>query len=147
MGSTSLAAAATYGLTLTTPAASVAYVHLRPALFSSSASYTKITLIEAPTFTPGTAGTPINRNRNSSRASACTYTFGATYASGGTVLDMTSVGSGGNPSARTGGSTGADAEIVLKPSTTYFFLIDNPTGGATSTEIWNLFWYEEDIGA
>ena len=146
-GQTSLAAAATYSLTLTTPAASVAYVHLRPAMLSSSASYAKMTILEAPTFTAGTAATPYNRNRNSATAASTVYKYNAGYTSGGTALDLFTVGTGGNPTARSGGSAGADQELVLKPATTYLFLIDNPTGGATSNIAWQLFWYEETAGA
>lgn len=146
-GSTSIAAAGTYALTLTTPAASAAYVHLRPTLLSSSASFITMSVIEAPTFTAGTDGTEINRNRNSSAAAGTVYKFNAGYTSGGTVIAMLTAGSGGNPVARAGGMTGAEAELVLKPSTTYLFKIDNPTGGATSTVTWELFWYEEAYGA
>jgi len=146
MGQTSLAAAGVYSLTLTTPAASVGYIHLRPAFFSSSTSYAKMSIIEAPTFTAGTASTPINRNRNSLTAPTAVYKYNAGYTTGGTVLDITTVGTGGNPTARAGGGVGADAEIVLKPVTTYLFYIENPTGGATSNITWNLFWYEELVG-
>ena len=146
MGSTSLAANASYGVTITTPAATTGFVHYRPALISSSASYIGITLLEAPTVSGGTAGTIINRERNSAATSGAAYKYGVTYTSGGTVLDMTSVGSGGNPPARSGGSLGGDVEIVFKPETTYIVLINNPSGGATTTVIWNLFWYEETMG-
>lgn len=140
-GSASIAAAGVYSLTLTTPAAG--FIHLRPSMFSSSASFVKISIIEAPVFSAGSAGTSINRNRNVATASTVAYKYAATYTSGGTVIDMTTVGTGGNPTARSGGSTGAEAELVLIPSTTYLIYIDNPTGGATSTVTWNLFWYEE----
>jgi len=143
MGQVSLAAAGVYSLTITTPAAAAGYIHLRPAFFSSSASYAKMSIIEAPTFTAGTAATPVNRNRNSTRAAGAVYKYNAGYTSGGTVLDITTVGTGGNPTARSGGGVGADAEIVLKPETTYLIYIENPAGGATSNITWNLFWYEE----
>jgi len=146
MGQVSLAAAGVYSLTLTTPAASAGYIHLRPAFFSSSTSYAKMSIIEAPTFTAGTAATPVNRSRNSLTAPTAVYKYNAGYTSGGTVLDITTVGTGGNPTARAGGGVGADAEIVLKPETTYLFYIENPTGGATSNITWNLFWYEELVG-
>jgi len=146
-GQVSLAAAAVYSLTLTTPAASSAYVHLRPAFFSSSASYAKMSILEAPVMTAGTAATPTNRNRNSATSATSVYTYNATYTSGGTLVDLYTVGTGGNPTARAGGGVGADAELVLKPATTYLFLIDNPTGGATSNIAWSLFWYEKSRGA
>lgn len=146
MGSTSLAANANYGVTILTPAATVGFVHYRPALISSSASYIGVTLLEAPTVSGGTPGTIINRERNNTAASGCTYKYGVTYTSGGTTLDMTSAGSGWTPPARAGGAMGSDVELVLKPETTYILLINNPTGGATTTVIWNLFWYEETMG-
>ena len=145
MGGASLAANANYGLTITTPAANVKYVHFRPALLSSSASYVKATLYEAPTFTAGTAGTPINRNRNSTTVAASTYAFGATYTSGGTIIDIAAFG-GGVEGKGGGQSSGAEQELVLKPSTTYLLWIQNPSTGATTQLVWNLFWYEEDAG-
>lgn len=146
MGSASLAANTSYGVTITTPAASSGYVHYRPALITSSASYLGVTVIEAPTVTGGSDGTIVNRERNSTTASACAYKYNVTYSSGGIVLDMFSIGSGGSPQSRAGGGSGGDIELVLKPSTTYIVLINNPSGGATTTVIWNLFWYEESMG-
>lgn len=146
-GTASVAANAEYSLTLTTPAASSGYVHYRPARVASSASYMEVSLIEAPTFTAGTGGAEINRNRNKANAAATAYAYGATYTSGGTVLDIITIGSGGRPSRIGGGSGGADEEIVLKPSTTYLIRGVNPAGGATSVFSWQLFWYEETMGA
>lgn len=146
-GTASVNAAAEYSLTLTTPAASSGYVHYRPARVASSASYMEVSLIEAPTFTAGTGGAEINRNRNSAAAATAAYAYGATYTSGGTVLDIITLGTGGRPSRIGGGSAGADEEIVLKPSTTYLIRGVNPSGGATTTFSWALFWYEETSGA
>ena len=146
VGSVSLVAGAFYDLTLTTPAASVGYVHYRPARFGSSASYCKASIIEAPTFTAGTAATPTNRNRNSTRAAGTVYKYNAGYTSGGIVLDSIAIGSGGNPNARGGGSDGSAEEIVFKPATTYLIRIENLAGGAKSDISWNLFWYEEANG-
>lgn len=145
-GKVSILANAEYSLTLTTPEASAGYVHFRPARVASSASYMEITLLEAPVFSAGTGGDEINRNRNSTRAAGAAYAYGATYTSGGTVLDVTTLGTGGNPSRIGGGSDGADNEIVLKPSTTYLLQAKNPAGGATTTFSWELFWYEEPFG-
>src|SRR5512145_158457 len=82
-GTAPVNAAAEYSLTLTTPAASAAYVHYRPARVASSASYMEISLIEAPTFSAGTGGAEVNRNRNSTTAATAAYAYGATYTSGG----------------------------------------------------------------
>lgn len=143
-GSASVAANAEYSLTLTTPA--TGRIHFRPARVSSSASYMSVSLIEAPVFTAGTGGAEVNRNRNSLRAADVAYAYGATYTSGGTVLDIITLGSGGVPSRVSGGSGGAEEEIVLKPSTTYLIQGSNPAGGATTVFSWALFWYEELLG-
>jgi hypothetical protein len=140
MGLFSLNANASYVLQLTTGA--VGFVHLRPAMISSSASCVTITTIEAPVFTAGTAGTSINRNRNSLTASGVNYRYAATYTSGGTVLDMMVAG-GGTEGKGGGQQQGAEHEIVLKPSTTYLIQISNPAAGATTAIVFNLFWYEE----
>jgi hypothetical protein len=140
MGQTSLAANASYTLQLTTPAAG--FVHLRPALISSSASCVTISIIEAPTFTAGTLGAAINRNRNSLIASTAVYRYAATYTSGGTVIDI-GVAGGGTEGKAGGQQNGAEHELVLKPGTSYLIQISNPAAGATSNIVWNLFWYEE----
>ncbi len=145
-GSATVNTGAETTLLLTTPASSSAYVHYRPSTVASVSSPVTVTLYEAPTATGGSAGTPTNRNRNSDRAATVVYKYGASYSSGGTVLDISSVGSGGNPVSRSGGASGQDLEFVLKPETTYAIRIVNPAGGANSTVVWSLFWYEEDSG-
>lgn len=146
IGSATVNTGAETTLLLTTPAASVAYVHYRPASIASSASYVESTLYEGATVSGGTDGAEINCNRNSSITAGTVYKYGATYTSGGTIKGLQTVGSGGNPTARTGGSAGQDLELVLKPSTTYALRIVNPAGGANSVVSWTLFWYEEPEG-
>jgi hypothetical protein len=58
------------------------------------------------------------------------------------IVDTLSVGTG-NASNRSGGSGGANQEIVLEPNTSYVLNVVN-TGAATATDVdLNLFYYEE----
>jgi hypothetical protein len=141
----SISAGSTYDIRIVTPAAAVGYVHFRPALFASSANLAQITLTEAGTSTGGSAATPLNQNRNSSKTPNVGCTVGVTGTPGTPVIDLVNVGSGGSPSATRGGGGGGgeNDEVVLKAGTVYILRIAN-IGSTTATVVsYNVFWYEE----
>jgi len=140
----SLAAGATETTVITT-GPTTKYVHLRPAVFASTANLAEVTITEGATVTGGTALTVVNQNRNSALTTTAIVKQGVTISVAGTLeVGKYSIGSGGIPSApKSGGSVGADNEIVLKPSTAYTIEIKN-VGSTTATVVYaNLFWYEE----
>jgi hypothetical protein len=94
--------------------------------------------------TEGTAQAIINRNRNSSETSSITdFKKNTTTTPSGTVVDIDGFGSAGTPSARSGGSSDANHELVLKRDTAYTILL---TPSAETSVNLKLFWYEEDEG-
>jgi hypothetical protein len=143
----SLAGDATYSIGFVTPnKASNAYIHFRPALFYASANNMRIELYEGAALAGGSAGAPVNLNRNSETASKVTSTLGATTATGGTLIWQDVSGAGSSPSNRTGGaSSGAEHERVLKPATSYRITVTNGPSTA-SVGYYELFWYEEGNG-
>jgi len=140
----SLAATATETASFTT-GPSAKYVHMRPALFTSTANLIEVVILEGATVTGGSALSAINQNRNSATVATASAKKGVTVSVAGTVeVGRYLIGSGGVPSApKSGGSAGADNEIVFKPSTTYTIAITN-VGSVTATIGYaGLFWYEE----
>jgi hypothetical protein len=91
--------------------------------------------------------TVYNRNRNSAEITTIDGVYvSPTESVAGAVLWNTSVGSGGSPQSRSGGSlTGESDEWVLKPNEEYVIEIANSSGSNSVVNI-NLFWYEEDEG-
>lgn len=119
------------------------YIHWRPAGISTSAAGLGYRLYEASTnISGGSVVTPVNRNRDSSKKSQMTIYQGAT-ATEGTLIQSMNFGTSGNPVAASGGSGGADHELVLAPNTAYTISLVN-LGGANSSVTWDFFWYEED---
>lgn len=102
------------------------------------------TAVEAPTLTTGnTAFTPVNLSRvGTPPASTSILKTNPTSISGGTTLRSYYVSGGTGGTAR-GGSDDKDIEIVLKPSTTYLFRLQNVSGQNRAMSLW-LFWYEEE---
>ena len=99
-------------------------------------------------YTPvASAETVYNRNRNSAEITTIDGVYvSPTESVAGAVLWNTSVGSGGSPQSRSGGSlTGESDEWVLKPNEEYVIEIANSSGSNSVVNI-NLFWYEEDEG-
>jgi hypothetical protein len=134
---------AAYDIAFTTPSENVGkYIHWRPIGISSSADYTGFTLYEGDTFSSGTAVTPVNRNRNVSTTSQMqTFVKGATATPAGTIIQAGGIGTSGNPTAQSGGGSGADQELLLKPDTNYVLTL-TPAGATIC--VLELFWYEED---
>lgn len=132
-------------IAFTTPTvASGKYIHWRPVGIQSSANYVKYTLYEDDSFTGGSAVVPINRNRLSSNTTSMqSFVSGATATPVGTEIQLGSIGSAGNPSARNGGGGGASEELVLKQNTNYVLTLE--PAGATAVTM-ELFWYEESAG-
>jgi len=136
---------AAYDICFTTPDLnSNIYIHYRPIGLYTSANFVLFELREADTFSSGSAVTPINRNRNSLNVSKITTMVkDATCTPAGTLLQSGGIGTSGVPTSRGGGSSAADQEIVLKPSTNYTLTL-TPSGATTC--VVELFWYEEYKG-
>lgn len=136
---------AAYDIAFKTPTvASGKYVHWRPIGIQTSADYVKFTLYEGDTFSGGTAVTPINRNRLSSKTSQMqSFVKNATATPTGTIIQIGGIGTTGNPTALYGGGSAASQELVLKQNTNYVLTIV-PSGTTTCTL--ELFWYEEGAG-
>lgn len=136
---------AAYDIAFTTPTvASGKFIHWRPTGITSSSNYVQFALYEGDAFTGGTDVTPINRNRLSSGVSVMQdFVQGATVTPSGTLIDIGGVGTAGNPGSRSGGTEGANEELVLKQNTDYVFTL-TPAGATIVTA--KLFWYEENAG-
>ena len=140
---TTLLGNATKYLTITTPAGSSGYIHFRPTTVSTTASGVSVSFFEGATFTGGNTVTPRNHNRNVADTSIASVKADASVTVDGTLLFNFSVGSATRRSS--GGSGGADDEILFKPNTDYCLKITNLT--STDTQIFNtFFWYEEENG-
>lgn len=142
----SLAAAATYSISFTTPA-SGKYVHWRPSGISSTANTLQVRVAEASIMTGGSAAVPFNRNRNSKNTSIATISIGATLSTEGSIFFYGQVGAGTNAAnASGGGNNGSAEEWVLKPATTYSIRFENIGATTATVGYYNLFWYEEGSG-
>jgi hypothetical protein len=84
--------------------------------------------------------TPQNRNRNSTKTSACVVMGTPTVGTVGSLLFADHLG-GGAASARFGGENRADNEWVLKQNTTYTVQLVNMTGSNNQMSV-ALDWYE-----
>lgn len=134
---------AAYDICFTTPnTASGKLIHWRPIGITSSADYVSWQMTEGETFTGGTATTPRNRNRNFADDSKMqAFVYNATCTPAGTVVDIGGVGTSGIATAKAGGQSGADEELLLLPDTTYCLTL-TPDGATVVTL--KLFWYEEN---
>lgn len=124
------------------------YVHMRPAIFASISNLLEVVIMEGAVVTGGTPVVPVNQNRNSAVLPTSAVLDGVTISEAGTVeVGKYLIGSGGAPATpKSGGSVGADNEIILKPNTTYSITLTN-IGTVTDTiAYWNLFWHEQLIG-
>lgn len=132
-----------YRIGFTTPEASdEAFIHWRPIGVSTSADYIKFELTEGDSFTSGTDVTPRNRNRNFTDASNMqVFSKGVTSTPSGPVIDHDGLGASGNPASRSGGGSGENEELLLKPDTDYVITL-TPDGATTC--LLKLFWYEEE---
>jgi hypothetical protein len=136
---------AAYDIAFKTPTVeSGKYVHWRPIGIQTSANYCKFELREGDSFSSGSAITPINRNRISTRTSSMqTFVKNATATPTGTLIQLGGIGSSGNANSRAGGGSAAGQEIILKQNTNYILTL-TPSGATTVTA--ELFWYEESKG-
>lgn len=143
-GSTgSIASAGTYVISLTTPT-NGKFIHFRPSAISSTANLLQMRLAEKSVVSGGSAGIPMNKNRNSKKSSTMTVGLGVTLSSEGAIMEYTQAGSGTNAgNASGGGSSGAEHEWVLKPGTTYSLRFENIGSTTATIGYYNLFWYEE----
>lgn len=134
---------AAYDICFTTPSlASGKFIHFRPTDFTTSANYIGFQLTEGETFTGGTSIVPINSNRTSTKTTEMqAFVKNATCTPSGTIIAIGGLGTSGNPTARAGGKTGEENELLLKANTTYCLTI-TPAGATTVTA--TLFWYEEE---
>lgn len=145
---TSLASAAQTYLGFTTPnAASGIFVHFRPLGVSTTASGIIANLYENLSYSSGSAYTPFNRNRLSTKTATVTAATGVTSTPGSElIIAGASAGAAGNPVSSTGGAApGSAEEIVLKQNTPYVIEVDN-IGASTTSGFVTLFWYEEGRG-
>ncbi len=144
----SVAAAGSYVVSLTTPPKERAFIHLRPAIVGASANVTSVTIVEGATVTGGSAATPVNLNRNSSKTSYVTFALAPTVSvAGSTTIYQEIIGTGGATPARAGGAGGAEHERVLKPNTTYTITFTVIGATTASTAYYDIWWYEEEMGA
>jgi hypothetical protein len=140
---------AAYDICFKTPnAASGKFVHWRPIGITTSADYCAFQLTEGETYTGGTAIVPINRNRALSALDGYAtkmqaFVYNATCTPGGTVIQAGGVGTSGIATAKGGGGSSADQELVLKADTIYCLTLT--PDGATDVTV-ELFWYEENKG-
>lgn len=140
----SIASGSQFVIKLETPADK--YVHLRPTSWASTANLGELRIAQGSTTSGGSAGTPHNRNHNSTRTASVVVTTGATMTVEGTVKNYSSAGTGGTATRDGGSGPGENNEIVLDQSTVYTFTFANV--GATTATIfyYDIFWYEEDEG-
>lgn len=139
-----MAKAEKYLISFTAPAGSTGKLaHWRPAVISSTASNLIVRLYENIVSAGGSSVTPINMNLNSANVSVSTVKKGVTATvNASNIIALFSVGLGGGPQSRAGGSGGATEEIVLDAGTEYIIEIEEPNVAST-TAIVELRWYEE----
>lgn len=139
----SISAATRIGFTTPT-VASDKVLHWRPLGVTTSANYVEIKMTEDDSFTGGTdkLDTIFCRHRAYGTTTAVqAFKSGVTSTPTGLVVQQAGVGSAGAPRARSGGTGGADEELVLLQDTDY--VITLTPSGATAV-ILSLFWYEEE---
>jgi hypothetical protein len=94
---------------------------------------------ENATVTAGTAFTPINRKRSSTRVSEAATLINPTISNAGTLLLARTITGGSGPFAN--GGSDYTFEYVLKGMTTYLFQLKNTSGSSQSAHI-TVEWYE-----
>lgn len=95
---------------------------------------------EGPTFTGGTTGAIVNKNRKSTRTPTVTVVEGSTVTNMGTHIE----GDFAAGTRQTGGGAAIEEEWILKANTSYAFLIRNDSTGAANVSF-HLEWYEEQV--
>jgi len=140
-----LATGATAKFTFLTPAAG--YIHYRPVNIATSADKLTVNFYEGSSGNSGgSALTPVNRNRNSNRATGVVFKSGVTVTTNGTKFSEAYIaGATGTGGTRTGAQLSASNEWVLKPSTIYTWEYINGSSG--DNVVFSEFqWYEEVNG-
>lgn len=120
---TGIAAGASYWHVFTTGAREV---HLTDYHTSSDSAPIWLAVSESPTFTGGSAAGLINRDRNSANTTTCTLVEGATVSAAGTHMESDYAAG----TRQSGGSAALGQEWILKPNTSYAFLVRNDSTGA-----------------
>lgn len=111
-------------------------LHLTQFRASSTTSPIWIEVAEGDTYTGGTAGEIVNRDRNSVEMPVSTITEGVTISVGGTHL----VGDYSGGTKQSGGSVSTAEEWVLKRNTTYAFEVRNDSSSSADVSF-HLEWY------
>jgi len=134
-----------YYIGFTTPTVeSNKFIHWRPLGLQSSADYVTVKLFEDVAFTGGSATTVFNRNRNRQPDSPSVmqaFNEAVSASPTGDPIQQVGMGTSGNAFSRSGGSAGADEELLLLPDTDYVIQII-PAGTTIITV--TSFWYEEE---
>lgn len=99
---------------------------------------------ESAAFSGGSAITPVNNNRNSTKTSTLAVVSGPSVTDTGTSLLRVAFGVTGagffNPGS--GGEGGRENELILKRNTKYLFQITSNT--ASNVISYHAFWYEHE---
>ena len=93
-------------------------------------------IYEGATVTGGSAITPFNNDRNSSKTSTLTLKGNPVITLAGTCIDSSKVGSG----PKSGGDITRNEERILKQNTTYLYIFIS--GAASNVITFHGRWYE-----
>lgn len=123
------------------------FIHFQPALITGIGGPIYVSLLEDYTFTGGTTLTPINRNRNSTNASAITLKgstdLTAVAGTSALSLEMLVLPTTTQGAQKLGGTGASGAEEwIWKPEVNYVLAFANSTGSQVTVG-YTLFWYEE----
>ena len=142
-----IAAGQTYKVTFKTPAVTTSgiRVHYRPAFISSSGDKVTVTTYESASGNSGgSAVTPINRNRASTKTATVVVTVGQTVTSNGVIVDMQYIGGGtGVGGTESGAVASAEDEIYMGSDNLYNIVILNESADSNTVMVM-LHWYEEN---
>ena len=134
----SIGAGSTLSMLITAPATATAIIHLTASLFADGAGV--MTFSEAPNASAGTALVAYNNDRTSDNTTSVVATKDPTYASSGTTMVSTHIGTLA-PSINLGGETEGRHEWKLADSTLY--LIRFTADGTSCRTAITATWYEE----
>jgi hypothetical protein len=140
-----IATGASVLITITTP--DDLYVHYRNEKINTSGDKIKVELFEDATIASGgTAFTPINHNRVTTKISKVSVVRAPTLVTGadGSLIAQTFIGGGtGLGGNRNGAETVQTNEYILKQSCTYVVKITNDSAASNVVQL-NPTWYEEE---
>lgn len=118
-------------------------VHFHKETYDVSQGGIEIRLLEDVTATGGTAVTPLNRNRLSTRTSSFDVKRGATVTNTGTQLRLIGFPAASIPTAKVAQSAAETEEWILKNGVTYAIEIKNLSAEEKTVYV-DLSWYELD---